>query len=266
MTKIFAFGCNDAIPPKPPTDPRIRAMIPSFCVVLPMFNEECSAEASIRGIAGYLSGVETRTAIVAVEDGGKDRTLEVLRRLARDIPRLTVISHEKNRGYGAANRTGYAAAIQEGFDYVLVMDADGTQAPEFIGRFFEPMRASVDFIKATRYARGGSVAGVKFNRWFISWAGNKFAKLVLRLPLTDYTNGFRAIKTSILARMQCREPGFAMLIEEVAQAKKLGASFAEVPYQLTARAKEESASKFVYSWRVCLGYLRNLFWSRRSDR
>ena len=233
--------------------------IPSFCIVLPMFNEESNAEASIRSIAGYLSGVETRTAIIAVEDGSRDRTLDVLRRLARDIPCLTVIAHEKNSGYGAANRTGFAAAIREGFDYVLVMDADGTQSPEFIGRFFEPMKSAVDFIKATRYARGGSVVGVQFQRWFISWAGNKFAHLVLRLPLTDYTNGFRAIRTSLLARIHCREPGFAMLIEEVVQAKKLGASFGEAPYKLTARAKEDSPSKFVYSWRIYREYLRNLF-------
>ena len=236
-----------------------QKIIPSFCVILPMFNEEKGASASIRGIAQFLRGVEARTAIIAVDDGSRDRTLAVLNALKGELPSLIVAAHEKNQGYGAANRTAFAVAVKEGFEYALVMDADGTQSPQYIERFFEPMRAAVDFIKATRYARGGSVTGVRFRRWVISWAGNKLARLVLRLPITDYTNGFRAIRIPILKRLRCKESGFAMLIEEVVQAKKLGATFAEVPYRLTARAKEASASKFVYSGKIYLGYLRNLF-------
>ena len=121
------------------------------------------------------------------------------------------------------------------------------------------MQSSIDFIKATRYAKGGGVRGVPFKRWIVSWAGNTFAKLVLRLPITDYTNGFRAIRCSLLEKMECHENGFAILIEEVAQPKKLHARFDEVPYTLTVRAAECSGSKFTYSWNVYKSYLKNLF-------
>jgi len=233
--------------------------IPSFCVVLPMYNEAANASACVHELSLFLDKVETKTAIIAVDDGSQDDTLAVLNELKRDYPELIVVAHEKNKGYGAANRTAFAVGIENSFDYALVMDADRTQRIEYIERFFAPMLSSVDFIKATRYAKGGGVKGVPFKRWIVSWVGNTFAKLVLNLPITDYTNGFRAIRCDLLAKMECRENGFAMLIEEVAQAKKLHATFDEVPYTLTVRAADCPASKFVYSWPVYRSYLRKLF-------
>jgi glycosyltransferase involved in cell wall biosynthesis len=224
-----------------------------------MYNEALSAASSVKTIADYLSTVSFKTAIIAVNDGSKDNTGEILEHLKPFTPRLIIETHLKNGGYGAACRTGFQAAIREGFDYALVMDADGTQNPTYIGSFFEPMQASYDFIKATRYAKAGGVEGVAWKRRLISWLGNKLAKLILRLPISDYTNGFRMIKTSLLARLQTHETGFAVLLEEISKARRLGATFFEVPYTLTVRKSNESVSKFVYSWKVYKGYLKYIF-------
>ncbi|MBK7838024.1 MAG: glycosyltransferase [Candidatus Obscuribacter sp.] len=111
-------------------------------------------------------------------------------------------------GYGAANRTGFLAAKREGFVYAIVMDADGTQEPRFIERFFEPMRHSIDFIKASRYIKGSAVVGVTAQRRLVSWIGNIIARIILRLPLTDYTNGFRAIKTDLACKLITKSVDF----------------------------------------------------------
>lgn len=233
--------------------------LPNFCVILPMYNEASNAEACIKELSSFLDGVSARTAIIAVNDGSSDGTWEKLNSLTLKHSKLIVANHPENKGYGAANKTAFSLALANGFDYALVMDADRTQRIHYIEGFFEPMRQNVDFIKATRYAKGGGVDGVPFKRWAVSWLGNLFARLVLRVPLTDYTNGFRAIKTELLAQMDCRENGFALLIEEVYQAKKLNATFDEVPYRLTVRADLISNSKFIYSWKVYKSYLKNLF-------
>jgi dolichol-phosphate mannosyltransferase len=170
-----------------------RGRLPSFAVLLPMYNEEAAAAACVRNISAFLATLGARTGIVAVNDGSGDATAKVLCELQRSIPGLIVETHSVNQGYGAANRTGYRAAIRAGFRYVLVMDSDGTQNPKEIARFFPPMRAGVEFIKATRYAKGGRVVGVGWQRVLISKIGNWLAKFLLRLPITDYTNGFRAI-------------------------------------------------------------------------
>src|SRR5438552_1091145 len=235
------------------------ASIPSFCVVLPMYNERPNVVPCIQRLTAFLQNVLTRTAIIAVDDGSTDGTLSELRGLESAVPNLIVEARPQNGGYGGANRTGFAAALREGFEYAVVMDADGTQDPAYIEGFFAPMQARSDFIKATRYGRGGRVIGVDRRRYVVSWVGNRLARIVLRCNLTDYTNGFRAIRSSLLARLETRETSFVVLLEEIRAARKLRATFAEAPYTLTVRADDGSTSKFSYSWRVYLRYLKYLF-------
>lgn len=232
---------------------------PSFAVVLPVYNEEAIIESCISNIQHFLALNSINANIIAVNDGSKDSTAEVLSALKEKIPTLIVETHVQNGGYGAACRTGFAAAVRVGVDYALVMDADGTQDPEHIKRFFNPMQLGISFIKATRYAKGGKTVGVSWARKAPSYWGNKLARLMLRLPITDYTNGFRAIKATVLKDLQTSERGFSVLIEEVVCAKKLGASFAEVPYTLSVRVADGSQSKFIYSWNVYYNYLKHLF-------
>lgn len=215
-----------------------------------MYNEENSARKCISGIVEFISALHSRTAVIAVNDGSSDNTLGVLNELSKTYPNLIVVNCPQNGGYGAANRAGFRAAIDHGFDYALVMDGDGTQHPVYIEQFLRPMMLSYDFIKATRYSPFSRVEGVSFKRRFISLVGNKLAQVFIRVPITDYTNGFRAIKCTLLARMMTKEKGFSMLIEEVVQGKKLGAKFYEVPYTLTARRNGESLSKFVDSLKI----------------
>jgi glycosyltransferase involved in cell wall biosynthesis len=233
--------------------------LPSFCIALPVYNEAAGIENCVTNIAAFLKTVPTRTAIVAVDDGSRDETWDILRQLQRDLPSLILERHAQNGGYGTAQRTLCRLAAENGFEYALVMDADGTQAPHFIGNFFEPMKRRVDFVKATRYDKNGSVQGVPWQRYWISRLGNLLARMVMGLPITDFSNGFRAIRTSAWTRLATTERNFIVLIEEVYLAGKLGLTFAEVPYVLTVRKEPDSKSKFTYQWSIYWQYLRYVF-------
>jgi dolichol-phosphate mannosyltransferase len=222
-----------------------------------MYNERAGAERCITTIKKVLASIPTRTGIIAVDDGSTDGTGQILRDLAATHPELTIEVHEQNRGYGEANRTGFVRAVKEGYEYALVMDADLTTDPVYIHSFVEVMRGKADFIKATRYALGGTVKGVPLTRALISWVGNRLAQVVLRCGVSDFTNGFRAIRTDFLLKLETRENGFAMLMEEVCQARRMRARFAEVPYILTVR-NDGSQSKFKYSFGVYWAYLKHL--------
>lgn len=232
---------------------------PSFCIVLPMYNEEANAENCVASLVPVLRGFDCRTGIIAVDDGSTDGTAAALQRLVGDFPELMVTTHQHNKGYGPANRTGLRGARTSGFDYAIVMDADGTQPPESLRKFLAPMRQGVGLIKATRYALGGRVEGVPFSRRLVSLIGNRLARLFLRAGITDYTNGYRAIRTDLADTLQGKERGFEMLIEEVYLARKNGITMAEVPYTLSVRKSPDSASKFTYSWGVYKNYLKFLF-------
>ncbi|MCA1683059.1 MAG: glycosyltransferase family 2 protein, partial [Actinobacteria bacterium] len=105
---------------------------PSVTAVLPAFNEGAVIEAVVRRTAAALRscGVE-RFEIVVVDDGSVDSTAELVNSLAREGLAVRVVAHESNRGYGAALRTGFAAAAH---DAVWLMDSDEQFDPDDLRR------------------------------------------------------------------------------------------------------------------------------------
>lgn len=234
--------------------------IPSFLVALPMYNEEAYAENSIRSIFRILEHIHVRNAIVAVNDGSKDGTLRILKVLQLEFEHLYVVDHSANRGYGAAIKSAYEFGIAHEYDYVLFMDADLTQDPCYIPAFLPYMFKGIDFIKASRYIRGSRIIGVPFFRVAISLLGNAFARFAFKLPITDYTNGFRAVKTSVARQFTLEANHFEILVEEVWQAKFFAKSFAEISYSLGSRPNAGD-SKFNYNFKIYELYLKYCFYS-----
>ena len=190
----------------------------SFCVIIPMYNEEGAAETCVRRVCSALQVVPYRSALIIVNDGSLDRTGEILSALASSVPNLVVVQHARNAGYGAALRTGVERARQEAYDYALFMDSDMTNDPADIVRFVEKMEQGTDVIKASRYIPGGGMTGVPFARRVISWTGNIIARTLFGMGLSDCTNGFRAVKIDVLSRMNLAENGFPIIVEELTTA------------------------------------------------
>jgi glycosyltransferase involved in cell wall biosynthesis len=232
----------------------------NFCIVLPVYNEQECLSVCVQNIAQYLSKIQGRTGIIAVDDGSTDDSRSILIELKKEIPNLILAFHANNQGYGGANRTAARVAYENKYKYALIMDSDGTQAVDYIGDFLPPMIKNIDFIKATRYSKGGGVIDVHWKRVLISRVGNKLAKFFIDVPLTDFTNGFRAIKTDLWLELKTTERGFESLIDEVYLVKKIkGVSFHEVPYILSARMLDGSVSKFTYTPSVYKRYAKYLF-------
>ncbi len=227
-----------------------------FAVVIPMYNEESGVEDCIRKVSDVLSNIEMRHALIVVEDGGSDRTWDIIMSLNQSYPDLIAIKHDKNHGYGGALRTGTRRAIAEGYEYVLYMDSDLTNNPVDIPKFFEKMKDGVDVIKATRYSHGGGVDGVPFVRVILSRLGNSIAGFLFQLPLRDCTNGYRAIKTEILEKMNLKENNFSIIMEELYYSRYLAKSFDCVPVVLTDRSIDQRPTSFNYSPSLLWGYLK----------
>ena len=222
-----------------------------------MYNEEAAAEPCVRRVCAALDALGgDRSALIVVDDGSRDRTAEVLRRVGPEVPRLVVVRHDDNRGYGAALQTAAREADARGFEYVLYMDSDLTNDPGDIPRFVARMREGVDVIKATRFSPGGGMRGVPRLRAAISAAGNAIARALFRLPIRDCTNGFRAVRTSLLRRMRLREHGFPIIVEELYWCRFLAQSYGEVPVVLTAREVGARPTSFAYRPSVFGRYLR----------
>lgn len=223
-----------------------------------MYNEQRIARLSIETILSYIRTSPSTITLLVVNDGSKDATediiLQVINKQKDNV--LQLISHSKNRGYGAALRTGNIFAIENSYDYILFMDSDLTNHPKYIESFYERMIEGYDYIKATRYAKGGAVEGVPLHHRILSIIGNLVAKALYRLPLSDLTNGFRAINVEVLKKMNLSEPGFSIIMEELYYVKNLAQSFCDIPYVLTSRADGQGKSKFSYGLKTYCQYLK----------
>jgi dolichol-phosphate mannosyltransferase len=227
----------------------------SFCVVIPMFNEERGAELCVRRVCPALEAIPYPSALITVNDGSRDQTGAILDRLAREFSNLTVVHHPQNAGYGAALRTGIAKAAEGAFDYALFMDSDLTNDPADIARFVPYMERGIDVIKASRFVAGGRMEGVPWQRSIFSRTGNLVASVLFRVGVRDCTNGFRAVKVAILQRMNLHERGFPIIVEELYQAKSLAGTYAEVPVVLTSRTDDQRPTSFTYDAKTIRKYL-----------
>lgn len=162
-------------------------------VVIPAFNEEhgiaeiaarvLSIETSLRKV-----GVE-RLELLVVDDGSRDRTAEV----AENIPGVCLIRHAKNKGYGAALKTGFSKASGE---LIGFLDADGTYPPEYFASLCQAALQGADLVIGSRMA--GADSKMPFTRRVGNFFFANLLTLLSHQKVTDSASGMRVFKREIL--------------------------------------------------------------------
>lgn len=227
----------------------------NIAVIVPMYNEIAGAETCVREILSVLPTLPIPAGLIVVDDGSDDGTGSLLDELRRRLGGFEVV-HKVNGGYGSALVRGAHVARASGFDYVLFMDSDLTNPPQHISRFIPAVLRGFDLIKGTRFSGRGDMSTVPWRRRFYSILGNIVARSFFRIGVPDCTNGFRAVRTDLVVGMPLKEPGFAVILEELYWAKRLGALVTSVPTSLTARVAQQRPTMFAYRPRILWGYLR----------
>lgn len=227
-----------------------------LAVVIPMFNEENGARRCVDRVRSVLATIDPPVTMVVVDDGSADATLAVLRNALADGGGFELVAGEPNRGYGGALRLGASRASELGADWALFMDSDLTNPPEQIPAFIAAAVPGIDFVKANRYCKGGDTGDVPFKRVAISRAGNLLARLLMGLPHSDLTNGFRAFRLQAYLELPLTENGFGVILEEMHWARIRGLCGASIPSVLTNRVADLRPTSFRYSWKQIWQYLR----------
>lgn len=226
----------------------------SLAVIIPMYNEEKVADRCIDDVFKYLNKLTNKNCLIVVNDGSIDDTSIILDQKLKKYKKLIVVSHSKNKGYGAATQSGTNEAIRRGYKWGLHMDSDLTNDPKYIKSFISATKYGADCIKASRYIKGGKVKNVPSYRNIVSYVGNALASRLFNVGIKDCTNGFRLIKLSYMKNAKLKENNFSIILEELYYLKKNGAKFSEIPYILTAR--NDSKSHFSYKPKVFVDYFK----------
>ena len=200
-------------------------------VVVPCFNEEATAEQSIRRLLQQPFVLE----VIAVDDHSDDATPEVLSRI--DDPRVRVIRHERNMGKGAALRTGFAATQGP---FVGIHDADLEYDPADLGRLLKPLLdGQADVVYGSRFLT------TEAHRVLYFWhsVGNKFltlfSNMMTNLNLTDMETCYKVFRKDVLDRFTIEEDRFGVEPELTAKVAALGCRVFEIGISYHGRSYAE---------------------------
>jgi glycosyltransferase involved in cell wall biosynthesis len=207
--------------------------VPEISVVIPCYNEESTIEAILARVhACEIADKE----VIVVDDASTDATSSKLQSLAQD-GELRVIRHERNRGKGAALRTGFRAARG---DVVIVQDADLEYDPREYPKLLAPIReGKADVVYGSRFAGGESHRVL----YFWHYAANKlltlFSNMFTNLNLTDMETCYKAFRREIIDKIDLREERFGFEPEFTAKVARLGCRIYEVGISYSGRTYAE---------------------------
>jgi len=211
----------------------------SLSVVVPVYNERYLVVESVRRVLAAAPSWDGVSAVevLVVEDGSTDGTRELLRELAAAEPRITLIEHDKNRGKGAAVRTGIAAA--QG-DLVVFHDADLEYDPRDIGRLVKPfLEDGADVVYGSRFS-SSERRRVLYYRHTL---GNKLitflSDMATDLNLTDVETCYKMFRSTLLKSLPIRSNDFRLEIEVTAKIAKRQSRIFEVPISYVGRTYRE---------------------------
>lgn len=205
----------------------------SLTVFFPMHNEEENAERSVQRALEVLPKLVRDFEVICVNDGSQDRTGEICDALAIGIDQVRVVHHEVNKGYGAAVKSGFAAAQH---DLVFFTDGDLQFDLAELELFLERLDEA-DVIVGYRKKRQDPP-----HRLLNGWLWNKLMWLVLGLKFRDVDCAFKLIRREYLDKIGPLETDGAMLSAELlVKLKRSGARMLEMGVSHYPRPSGESS-------------------------
>jgi len=188
-------------------------------VLIPAYNAARTLEPVVR------ASLEQMRDVTVIDDGSADGTGHVAKRAGAQL-----LTHEVNRGKGAALKTGFAWACEQGYDGVVTLDADGQHLPKEIPKFLDCHdKTSGDLIIGGRAHLFGQMLprrrmANRFSAWSIAFASG--------VDISDAQSGYRYYSTRMLRTMRLRSNGFAMESEVIVRAGRGGFRVLTTPIDL----------------------------------
>jgi glycosyltransferase involved in cell wall biosynthesis len=203
-----------------PDGPRRPPRLSGLTIVLPCLDEADNLRDAVRFAMDAAERCAWAHEIVIVDDGSTDATVAVASELVLRHPRVRLVVHGENRGYGAALRSGIAAARMP---WVLLIDAD----LQFVFGELEDFLAlapAADLVVGWRILPQGPVG-----RRAGGALWNSFVRAALDLPVRDVDCAFRLVRRELLDRLDLRASGALVGAELLVRSRAAGARVAEVP-------------------------------------
>ncbi len=181
--------------------------------------------------------------ILVVDDNSPDGTAELADEVNARLGHIEVLRRPRKIGIGEAVRAGFELGLDRGYDVVVQIDADLSHDPAALPDLLREIENGADAAIGSRYVPGGSIPHWPWYRRAISKWGNRYATLVLGLPIRDATSGYRAFRADTLKSADfshTRSKGYGFQIELCYRVWQHGGRIAQVPITFTDRVRGHS--------------------------
>jgi dolichol-phosphate mannosyltransferase len=194
-------------------------MVDGLSIVLPAYNEEANIPTTVGRAMRALRGMAKQFEVIVVNDGSHDRTGEVAQALVgQHYPEVRLLSHIRNQGYGAALRTGFAAAK---YDLVFFTDSDNQFDISELEHFL-PLMRQYDIVTGFRVYRYDPVL-----RCVLSWIYNRIVGVLFRLRVRDVDCAFKLFRKEAIEKIAPQCNNFFASTEILARGRKWNYRIAE---------------------------------------
>jgi glycosyltransferase involved in cell wall biosynthesis len=191
----------------------------SISVVLPAYNEEKNIEPMVSEVVRVMSDLSDDYEVVVVNDGSRDGTARVVGEAEKRNPQVRLVSHEVNKGYGAALYTGFTSARK---DWIFLTDSDKQFNVAEISRLL-PFMDTADLIAGYRAPRRDP-----FQRRLFGKAWTALVTVLFGYTVRDVDCAFKLFRREIVERINIQSRGATFSAEFLVRAKRKGYRFHEV--------------------------------------
>jgi len=216
----------------------------SHLVVIPTYNE-------IDNIKDFINQIiKINVDILIVDDNSPDGTGDLVQKLSENSSQVNLLKRSGKLGLGSAYREGFKWGLNEGYKYLIEMDADFSHSFSDLNNILQNSK-NFDVVIGSRYIPGGGSNGWDFKRKLLSSYANKLSKVLLRSKINDMTSGFRSYSSEALNEINyfsTKSDGYSFQIEMTIRSIEKKLSIKEVPIIFTERSLGNSkmSKKIVY--------------------
>ena len=209
-------------------------------IILPTY---CEAE-NIADIIHTIENLKLNSTLVIIDDSSPDETQNIVRKLKENYKNIILLNRPRKMGLGTAIIDGFRflLSLPKPPKYIITMDADYSHNPNDIPKLLKLAKKGYDLIIGSRYCKKGKVKGWKLTRLLISKTANKITGMLIKLPLNDFTSGFRCYSKEYVRKAipKLHSETYETQIETLRQAYIQNAKVIETPITFTNRKKGKS--------------------------
>ena len=205
-------------------------------LIIPCFNEERTLGPCVKRVLDIATS-DLALELIIVDDYSNDKSLAVARELAKDHPGVRVLHHDKNRGKGAAVRTGFAHATG---DFVGIQDADMEYNPQDFNALLRPLLDNkADVVFGSRYLKSDTRRVLYFWHTWMNKTLTTISNMFTNLDITDMQTCYKVFRREIIQEFDLKEDRFGFEPEVTAKVAQTRCRVYECAVSYTPRTAEE---------------------------